>query len=160
MLLVIGLLVGQLGTWGTPPPRRGEAAHATSCTAWRSSPTGSRRIPGPSGCWTWWSPRSPRCSGSTACRFSLARPEAPELGADGSVDASLHDLVDGEFALPPDGVVVRVEHGGELLGWLHLVPAARAGVPLETRKVAVALSQQLGSVLARPTAAGAGPTDR
>ena len=85
-----------------------------------------------------------------ACRYSLTQPPVPVMHADGSIGSSTHALVDGEFALPPEGVGVRVENAGLTLGWLHLVPDDRVGVPRETRKVAIALGQQLGTALARP----------
>jgi hypothetical protein len=74
---------------------------------------------------------------------------------DGSIDSTVHALVDGEFALPEEGVGVRVDNGGVVLGWLHLVPGDRRGVPLETRRVAIALGQQLGTALARSSDHGA-----
>ena len=53
----------------------------------------------------------------------------------------------------PRASACRVDNGGTTLGWLHLVPGDRLGVPRETRKVAIALGQQLGTALARPTGA-------
>lgn len=84
------------------------------------------------------------------CRFSLARPELPELRADGRVDTPTHTFAGGEFALPEQGVALAVVGHGEVLGWLRLVPGSTVGVGLESRKVAVALSQQLGAALAQP----------
>jgi hypothetical protein len=159
MLLIIGLLVGQLGSWGAT--RRAEASRARD--ELRRLELVADRIakdPGTLGLLDMVETEITEMLDLESCRFSLSRPDAPELRGDGSVDASLHALVDGEFALPREGVAVRVENGGATLGWLHLVPSDRVGVPLETRKVAIALGQQLGSALARPTAAGAGPADR
>jgi K+-sensing histidine kinase KdpD len=159
MLLIIGLLVGQLATWGAR--RRNEAnrardeLHRLELVADRIA-----KDPGTLGLLDMVESEITEMLELETCRFSLSQPDVPELRADGSVDASLHALVDGEFALPPEGVVIRIENGGVSLGWLHLVPADRVGVPLETRKVAIALGQQLGTALARPTAAGAGPADR
>jgi len=154
MLLVIGLLVGQLGSWGST--RRAEAVRARD--ELRRMELVADRIakdPGTLGLLGMVESEISDMLALDTCRFSLSRPDAPELRADGSVDASLHALVDGEFALPSEGVAIRVENGGASLGWLHLVPAAHVGVPLETRKVAIALSQQLGSALARPGTASA-----
>jgi hypothetical protein len=159
MLLVIGLLVGQLGSWGST--RRAEANRARD--ELRRMEAVADRIakdPGTLGLLGMVESEISDMLALDTCRFSLSRPEAPELRADGSIDASLHALVDGEFALPPEGVVIRVENGGALLGWLHLVPEGRTGVPLETRKVAIALSQQLGTALARPAAAGTASSER
>ena len=83
------------------------------------------------------------------CDFSLARPDGSELRPEGTMPDGPHRLVDGEFALPPDGVAVRVADRGATLGWLHLVPGAHNGLPLETRQVVVALANQLGAALAR-----------
>ena len=159
MLLVIGVLVGQLGSWGSR--RRAEAVRARE-ELHRMELVADRiaKDPGTLGLLGMVESEISDMLALDTCRFSLSRPDAPELRADGSVDASVRALVDGEFALPSEGVVVRVENGGTTLGWLHLVPSGHVGVPLETRKVAIALSQQLGSALARPTAAGAEPADR
>ena len=72
---------------------------------------------------------------STSCRYSLSQPTVPVLLPDGSIDSSTHTLVDGEFALPPEGVGIRVDNGGVTLGGSRLVPGDRLGVPHETRKV-------------------------
>jgi Domain of unknown function (DUF4118) len=159
MLLVIGLLVGQLGTWGSR--RRAEASRARD-ELHRLELVADRiaKDSGTLGLLSMVESEITEMLGLEACRFSLSRPDAPELRGDGSVDASLHALVDGEFALPSEGVAIRVENGGASLGWLHLIPGGRVGVPLETRKVAIALGQQLGTALARPSAAGTGPSER
>jgi Domain of unknown function (DUF4118) len=159
MLLLIGLVVGQLATLGAR--RRSEANRARD--ELRRLELVADRIaknPGTLGLLDMVESEITEMLGLEACRFSLSRPDVPELRGDGSIDASLHALVDGEFALPPEGVTIRVENGGASLGWLHLIPAGHAGVPLETRKVAIALGQQLGTALARPTEAGAGSADR
>ncbi len=154
MLLIIGLLVGQLATWGAH--RRNEAnrardeLHRLELVADRIA-----KDPGTLGLLDMVESEIAEMLELETCRFSLSPPDAPELRADGSVDASLHAFVDGEFALPAEGVAIRVENGGATLGWLHLIPAGRTGVPLETRKVAIALSQQLGTALARPGTAPA-----
>lgn len=82
------------------------------------------------------------------CHFSLARPEGPELRPDGRVDIDHHLWVGDEFALPRDGAVLAVTSGGDQLGWFALVPGRPVGVPLEARKVAVALARQLANALA------------
>jgi K+-sensing histidine kinase KdpD len=85
-----------------------------------------------------------------SCRFGLQRPELPELFPDGRVDTSTHVMADGAFALPAEGVALAVVGAGETVGWLRLTPGRPVGVTVDTRKVAVALSQQLGAALARP----------
>lgn len=85
-----------------------------------------------------------------SCRFGLQRPELPELLPDGHVETSTRVFTDGAFALPTEGVALAVVGAGETVGWLRLTPGALVGVTIETRKVAVALAQQLGAALARP----------
>jgi hypothetical protein len=84
-----------------------------------------------------------------SCHFSLARPEGPELRSDGRVDVDRHVWVGDEFALPLAGAVLAVTSGGDQLGWFSLVPGRPVGVPLEARRVAVALACQLANALAR-----------
>ncbi len=84
------------------------------------------------------------------CHFTLVRPGLPELRADGSIETSTHTFVGGEFALPGQGVALAVAGHGETVGWLELIPDSTTGVSLASRKVAVALSQQLGAVLTQP----------
>ncbi len=83
-----------------------------------------------------------------ACHFSLARPDGPELRSDGRVDVDRHVWVGDDFALPRDGAVLAVTSGGEQLGWFALVPGRPVGVSLEARRVAVALARQLANALA------------
>jgi hypothetical protein len=85
-----------------------------------------------------------------SCRFGLQRPPLPELHPDGTIEVSTHVLVDRDFALPPEGVALAVVGDGEVVGWLRLTPGPRVGVSVDTRRVAIALSQQLGAALARP----------
>ncbi len=85
-----------------------------------------------------------------SCRFGLQRPGLPELFPDGRVETSTHLLTDDGFALPAEGVALAVVGAGETVGWLRLTPGRPVGVTRETRRVAVALSQQLGAALARP----------
>jgi K+-sensing histidine kinase KdpD len=91
-----------------------------------------------------------------SCSFSSDRPPLPELRPDGTIDSATKRLADGEFVMPEDGAALLVENGGVTLGWLQLVPGRRVGVSLETRKVAIALAQQLGAALARSRDWGSG----
>jgi len=150
MLFVIGLLVGQLGSWGSA--RRAEAVRARD--ELRRMELVAERIatdPGTLGLLGVVESEITEMLHLDSCRYSLAQPPVPVMDHDGSIDTSTHALVDGEFALPAEGVGMRVDNGGVTLGWLHLVPGDRRGVPLETRKVAIALGQQLGTALARPS---------
>jgi hypothetical protein len=154
MLLVIGLLVGQLGSWGSR--RRAEATRARD-ELHRMEVVADRIAsdPGTLGLLDVVEHEISEMMGLASCRYSLSQPPVPVLQGDGSIDASVHTLVDGEFALPAEGVGLRVDNGGTTLGWLHLVPDGRRGVSLETRRVAIALGQQLGTALARASGAGA-----
>ncbi len=153
MLLVIGLLVGQLGSWGSR--RRAEANRARE-ELHRMEVVADRIAsdPGTLGLLDMVEREISEMMDLASCRYSLTQPSVPVLLPDGSIESATHALVDGEFALPPEGVGMRVDNGGTTLGWLHLVPGDRMGVPRETRKVAIALGQQLGTALARPTGAG------
>jgi hypothetical protein len=72
----------------------------------------------------------------------------PRLERDGSIEAPRRRFVRGEFALPADGVELPVLGRGRELGRLVLVPEPDVGVSIEERVVAIALSDQLGAVLA------------
>lgn len=85
-----------------------------------------------------------------SCSFGLQRPELPELLPDGRVETSTRVFADGNFALPSEGAALAVVGAGETVGWLRLMPGRTVGVPIDTRRVAIALSQQLGAALARP----------
>ncbi len=60
------------------------------------------------------------------------------------------------FELPRDGVALAVVGDGATVGWFRLVPAAGSRSPSSPGKVAVALSQLLGS-RAGPTRTGCRP---
>jgi len=153
MLLVIGLLVGQLGSWGSA--RRAEANRARE-ELHRMELVADRIAsdPGTLGLLGVVETEITEMMHLASCRYSLAQPAVPVMDHDGAIDSTIHALVDGEFALPEEGVGVRVDNGGVALGWLHLVPGDRRGVPLETRRVAIALGQQLGTALARSSDSG------
>ncbi|MGZ4689987.1 MAG: DUF4118 domain-containing protein [Acidimicrobiia bacterium] len=148
MLLVIGLIVGQLAISGrrlrTDADRARDELHRLEAVADRIA-----KEPELLGLVEMVEGQVAKVMDLASCRFSLARPPVPELRADGTVESSSHTLVDGEFALPAEGVGLLVENAGVPMGWLRLVPDRRVGVSLETRKVAVALAQQLGAALAR-----------
>jgi Domain of unknown function (DUF4118) len=72
----------------------------------------------------------------------------PRLERNGSVETPSRRFVRGEFALPAEGVELPVLGRGRQLGRLVLEPEPDAGVSIEERVVAIALSDQLGSVLA------------
>lgn len=72
----------------------------------------------------------------------------PRLERNGSIDAPRKRFVRGEFALPAEGAEIPVLGRGRQLGRLVLVPEPDVGVSIEERVVAIALSDQLGAVLA------------
>jgi hypothetical protein len=72
----------------------------------------------------------------------------PRLERNGSIDAPRKRFVRGEFALPAEGAEIPVLGRGRQLGRLVLVPEPGIGVSIEERVVAIALSDQLGAVLA------------
>ncbi len=148
MLLVIGLAVGQLAISGHR--RRGDASRARD-ELHRLELVADRIAKEPEmlGLIEMVEGQIAQVLDLASCRFSLARPPEPELRPDGTIDSTTKVLADGEFVLPPEGVAVLVENGGVSLGWLRLVPGRRVGVSIETRKVAIALAQQLGAALAR-----------
>jgi hypothetical protein len=84
------------------------------------------------------------------CRFE-APPfgrALPELERTGAVNVAVRRYSHGAFELPDDGVVLPVLGRGRVLGRFVLDPTAGVGVSLERRVVAVALADQVGSVLA------------
>jgi Domain of unknown function (DUF4118) len=72
----------------------------------------------------------------------------PRLERNGSVDTPRRRFARGEFALPAEGVELPVLGRGRQLGRLVLEPQPDVGVSIEERVVAIALSDQLGAVLA------------
>ena len=99
------------------------------------------------------------------CRYErlASGPPLARLERSGAVSAATHRYERGEFALPTEGVELPVIGLGQPHGRLVLRPRAGAGVALDRRVVAVALSDQLGAVLAAsppppgPQLRGGGP---
>jgi hypothetical protein len=85
-----------------------------------------------------------------SCEFEKPpyRVPLPRLERNGSIDSPRRHFVRGEFALPAAGVELPVLGRGRELGRLVLVPEPDVGVSIEERVVAIALSDQLGAVLA------------
>ena len=74
-------------------------------------------------------------------------PSLPLIERDGRVTVTAHRLVDGGFALPAGGARLPVVGAGQELGSLVLVTNPNVAVSLQQRLVAIALADQLGSVL-------------
>ena len=91
---------------------------------------------------------SPICSTSSPVTSRSPAPKDRSCGPDGRVDIDHHLWVGDEFALPQEGAVLAVTSGSDQLGWFSLVPGRPIGVPLEARRVAVALARQLANALA------------
>jgi hypothetical protein len=72
----------------------------------------------------------------------------PRLERNGAIEAPHRRFAHGEFTLPAEGVEIPVLGRGQQLGRLVLVPEPDVGVSIEERVVAVAISDQLGAVLA------------
>ncbi len=85
------------------------------------------------------------------CRFELdpSDPPLPQLERNGVITGvKIHYFVGRDFALPPEGVELPVLGRGREFGRLLLIPEPGHPASLEERVVAVALSDQLGAVLA------------
>lgn len=84
------------------------------------------------------------------CRFEAPpfTSALPELERTGAVNVAVRRYSHGAFELPDDGVSLPVLGRGRLVGRFVLDPTRGVGVSLERRVVAVALADQVGSVLA------------
>jgi K+-sensing histidine kinase KdpD len=88
-----------------------------------------------------------------AAPFPPAPLDAPPLARmerTGAFDARTRRWSAGGFELPEQGVELQVLGRGQLLGRFVLEPTPHTGVSLEQRVVAVAIADQVGSVLAAP----------
>jgi hypothetical protein len=72
----------------------------------------------------------------------------PRLERNGAIDIPYRKILRGEFALPAEGVEIPVLGRGRQLGRLVLEPDPDVGISIEERVVAIAISDQLGAVLA------------
>jgi hypothetical protein len=72
----------------------------------------------------------------------------PRLERNGAIDVAHRRILRGEFALPAEGVEIPVLGRGRQVGRLVLETDPDVGVSIEERVVAIALSDQLGAVLA------------
>ncbi len=157
LLLIIGLIVGQLVTIGRRHGRAAEEAHEEITRLHRVAELaagGARAEDLISAVES----EVMALLGGTACRYE----EPPfELGfvrleRNGAVGISTRRLVGDDFALPSEGIEIPVVGAGRQVGRLVLEPRRDVGVSLERRVVAVALADQLGAALA-PAVAGSPP---
>jgi hypothetical protein len=95
--------------------------------------------------------------GLESCRFESQPflPVLPRLERSGHVETRLWRLQEGGFELPAEGVDLPVYGRGQQLGRFVLDPTLGVGVGLEQLVVAVAVADQVGSVLAAPAKMGA-----
>jgi hypothetical protein len=149
LLLVIGLVVGELVTLGRRSRVVAGRAHDSIARLHRVAELASS---GSSADEILHAVETELCSllELEDCRFERAPfgLPMPRLERNGSVSTSVRHLVHGEFALPEEGVELPVLGGGAQLGRLVLTPRPDVGVSLERRVVAVALADQLGAALA------------
>ncbi len=96
--------------------------------------------------------------GLQGCEFETPpfRSLVPRLDRSGTIESAKRRLVDGQFALPPEGVELPVRGRGRTLGRLLLHPDPNVGVSIEQRLVAVALADQLATALVGTLPDGAG----
>lgn len=94
-----------------------------------------------------------------SCRFERLPfgDRLPQLGRNGSIETTYRRFERGEFTLPDGGVEIPVLARGRQLGRLVLVPEPDVGISIEERIVAIAISDQLGAVLAAESNASALP---
>jgi Domain of unknown function (DUF4118) len=85
-----------------------------------------------------------------ACAFEEAPfgTPLPRLERNGSIATTRHRFLRGQLALPSEGLEIAVLSNGRQLGRLVLEPDPDVGVSIEERVVAIALSDQLGAALA------------
>jgi hypothetical protein len=89
-----------------------------------------------------------------SCRFEAQPflPGLPRLERSGYIDTRVRRLAERGFELPAEGVELPVYGRGQPLGRFVLEPTPGVGISLEQRVVAVALADQVGAVLATPSA--------
>jgi hypothetical protein len=149
ILLIIGVIVGEMGAWA----RRGRQAmkedraeirriHRVAESVAQGEPLDDLILS-----------VAAEISGAlmlTDCRFdrSPAEPLAAVLGHDGRVVAPHHRHARAGVGLPPDGLQLSVLGRGREVGRLVLMPTPGVSVSRERRLIAVALADQLGQALA------------
>jgi hypothetical protein len=149
LLLVVGLIVGELVVWahrGHRQSRRGRDEIARLHRVAEQVAAGGRAGD------VLASVRAELMSllSLRDCEFEQPPFGIPlaRLERNGSIDIPRHRFARGEFALPAEGVEIPVLGRGRQIGRLVLTPEPDVGVSIEERVVAIALSDQLGAVLA------------
>jgi hypothetical protein len=84
-----------------------------------------------------------------ACRFEPVGAESSgalmALERNGSFDAQVRSWTPSGFELPAEGAQIAVAAGNRRLGRLVLVPTPGVGIPLERRRLAVAVADLLAA---------------
>jgi hypothetical protein len=154
LLLVIGLLVGQLALTSARRSREASAGHREVSRLYRvvgQAAGGSD----PADVLTSVRAELLDLLSLTDCRWvpGSGPTDLPTLASSGCFESgTVHHFRDDGFELPPEGFALPVRARGTRLGDLVCTPAAGRGVSLEQRRVAVALADELGLAMA---AAGA-----
>lgn len=154
LLLLIGLVVGQLVLVGRRSRRAADDAHEQVARLHRVAELAAHGAPSDS------LVRAVAAEVSSALSlrecifeeppFGFPLPRLERNGAVASELGSTWYLVGGEFALPPEGVELLVLGGGRQVGRFVCEPEPDVGVSLERRIVALALADQLGAALGPP----------
>jgi hypothetical protein len=150
LLLVIGLLVGQLALTSA---RRGTEASAGHREVSRLYRVVEQAAGGSDPVDVLTSVRAELLDllSLTDCQWMPGdRPgDLPALANTGCFESgTVHRFRDNGFELPAEGFALPVRAGGTTLGHLVCAPAAGRGVSLEQRRVAVALADELGLAMA------------
>jgi hypothetical protein len=87
--------------------------------------------------------------GLLECRYEpgLSTTELPAIGRNGSIDGGRRRWMLGDLSLPTEGTEIRVVGRGRDFGRVVLVPDWDVGVSIQQRRLAIAITDQLGAAL-------------
>lgn len=150
ILLVIGVIVGEIGAWA----RRGREAMKDDRAEIRRIHRVAESVAQGEPCDDLILSVAAEISGALTladCRFdrSPGEPSLPVLDHDGRVVTPHHRSGRAGAELPPEGVQLSVLGRGREVGRLLLVPTPGVSASRERRLIAVALADQLGQALAQ-----------
>jgi K+-sensing histidine kinase KdpD len=149
LLAALGLVMGEFGAWR----RRAQAVSNRSVRDARTLETTSAMLA--AGCsaadlWQAIHDNLVALFGLVDCRFEPgSATTVPVLARTGSLVAPSMQITREGFALPAGGVALAVVASGSTRGHIVLVPGEPTGSTLESRRMAVALADQLAVALAR-----------
>jgi K+-sensing histidine kinase KdpD len=156
LLLVIGLVVGQLAVRARRHEQRAEAGHTEVDRVWRVAELAARDA----------DPRDIETAVRaellsllhlTDCRYEPGVVTAlPVMAPEGMVPDTLLVYRDGGFQLPAGGFALRVGIGDRTFGHFVCRPTPGMGIPTDAKHVAIVLVDELALALAarsRPNAA-------